>query len=124
MLGIDDLKDRKIGQLSGGQAQRVFVAKALVSNPKLLILDEPTSGVDALSKNEFYSLLEKFNRDLGITIILSSHDIATITKLANRVACINTSLFFCGSTSEFSSSSVISKVYGYPVELMHHTDHP
>jgi len=124
MLGIHDLKDRKIGQLSGGQSQRVFVAKALVSDPKLLILDEPTSGVDALSKSEFYTLLENFNRELGITIILSSHDIATITKLANRVACINTNLFFCGTTSEFSSSTVISRVYGYPVELMHHTDHP
>jgi zinc transport system ATP-binding protein len=124
MLGIHDLKDRKIGQLSGGQSQRVFVAKALVSDPKLLILDEPTSGIDALSKNEFYGLLENFNRELGITIILSSHDISTITKLANRVACINTNLFFCGSTSEFSSSPVISRVYGYPVELMHHTDHP
>ena len=123
-LAISDLKDRKIGQLSGGQQQRVFVAKAVVGDPKLLILDEPTSGVDAQSKNEFYTMLEKLNRDMGITIILSSHDIATVTKLANRVACINTSLFFCGSTSEFASSPVISNVYGYPVELMHHTHHP
>jgi len=123
-LGIDELKDRKIGQLSGGQQQRVFVAKAVVGDPRLLILDEPTSGVDAQSKNEFYTMLEKLNRDMGITIILSSHDIATVTKLANRVACINTSLFFCGSTSEFASSPVISNVYGYPVELMRHTHHP
>ena len=123
-LAISDLKDRKIGQLSGGQQQRVFVAKAVVGDPKLLILDEPTSGVDAQSKNEFYTMLEKLNRDMGITIILSSHDIATVTKLANRVACINTSLFFCGSTSEFAYSPVISNVYGYPVELMHHTHHP
>ncbi|HYY92332.1 MAG TPA: ABC transporter ATP-binding protein [Candidatus Dormibacteraeota bacterium] len=124
MFEIQDLKDRKIGQLSGGQSQRVFVAKAVVGDPKLLLLDEPTSGVDTHSKAEFYSMLEKLNREMGITIILSSHDVATVTRLANRVACINTSLFFCGSTSEFASSPVISTVYGYPVELMHHTDHP
>jgi len=123
-LGIQDLKDRKIGQLSGGQQQRVFVAKAVCGDPKLLMLDEPTSGVDAQSKGEFYSMLEKLNHDRGITIILSSHDIATVTKLANRVACLNTSLFFCGPTSEFASSPVVSTAYGYPVELMHHTDHP
>ena len=123
-LGINDLKNRKIGQLSGGQQQRVFVAKAVVGDPRLLILDEPTSGVDAHSKNDFYAMLEKLNHDMGITIILSSHDIATVTKLANRVACINTSLFFCGPTSEFASSPVISNVYGYPVELMRHVDHP
>jgi zinc transport system ATP-binding protein len=123
-LGINDLKNRKIGQLSGGQQQRVFVAKAVVGDPRLLILDEPTSGVDAQSKSEFYSMLEKLNRDMGITIILSSHDIATVTKLANRVACINTSLFFCGATSDFASSPVMSNVYGYPVELMRHIDHP
>ncbi len=123
-LGINDLKNRKIGQLSGGQQQRVFVAKAVVGDPRLLILDEPTSGVDAQSKREFYTMLEKLNHDMGITIILSSHDIATVTKLANRVACINTSLFFCGSTSEFAESPVLSNVYGYPVELMRHIDHP
>jgi zinc transport system ATP-binding protein len=123
-LGIKDLKNRKIGQLSGGQQQRVFVAKAVVGDPRLLILDEPTSGVDAQSKKEFYIMLEKLNHDMGITIILSSHDIATVTKLANRVACINTSLFFCGSTSEFASSPVMSNAYGYPVELMRHIDHP
>jgi zinc transport system ATP-binding protein len=124
LMGIQDLKGRRIGQLSGGQSQRVFVAKAIASDPKLLILDEPTSGVDLHSKNEFYSSLEKLNRELGITIILSSHDIGTVTRLATRVVCLNRSVFFCGPTQEFESSKALAKAYDYPVELMHHTDHP
>jgi zinc transport system ATP-binding protein len=123
LLGIYDLKNRKIGQLSGGQSQRVFVAKAIVAEPKLLLLDEPTSGVDETSKSEFYDILERLNKEMGLTIILSSHDIGVITKLANRVVCINRSLFFCGQKSEFSANSVLPKMYDYPVDMMHH-DHP
>jgi zinc transport system ATP-binding protein len=123
LFGIYELKDRKIGQLSGGQSQRVFVAKAIVAEPKLLLLDEPTSGVDAVSKAEFYEMLERLNKEMRITMILSSHDIGVVTKLANRVVCINRSLFFCGQKSEFSADSVLPKMYDYPVEMMHH-DHP
>jgi zinc transport system ATP-binding protein len=123
LFGIYDLKNRKIGQLSGGQSQRVFVAKAIVAEPRLLLLDEPTSGVDETSKSEFYDTLERLNKEMGLTIILSSHDIGVITKLANRVVCINRSLFFCGQKSEFSANSVLPKMYDYPVDMMHH-DHP
>jgi zinc transport system ATP-binding protein len=122
LFGIYELKDRKIGQLSGGQSQRVFVAKSIVAEPKLLLLDEPTSGVDVASKAEFYDILERLNKEMGITIMLSSHDIGVVTKLANRVVCINRSLFFCGQKSDFSANSVLPKMYDYPVEMMHH-DH-
>jgi zinc transport system ATP-binding protein len=123
ILGIDDLKERKIGQLSGGQSQRVFIAKAIVDSPKLLILDEPTTGVDAQSKSEFYNTLSRLNRELGITILLSSHDIGIVTKLASKIACINRTLYFCGPTSQFETSSALSKLYDYPAGLMIH-DHP
>lgn len=124
LFGIFELKDRKIGQLSGGQSQRVFLAKAMVAEPKLLLLDEPTSGVDTTSKGEFYSVLERLNRDQGLTVILSSHDIGVITKIANRVLCINRSQFFCGENADFQASSELPKVYDHPVELMDHNDHP
>ena len=123
LLGLRDLRKRKIGELSGGQSQRVFLAKALVADPELLILDEPTSGVDAKSAGEFYGILEGLNRDRGITIILALHDIGMVTRLSNRIACMNGSLFFCGKTTDFAKSSALSEVYGYPVELVQHGDH-
>ncbi|HJW65423.1 MAG TPA: metal ABC transporter ATP-binding protein [Candidatus Bathyarchaeia archaeon] len=124
LFGIVDLKDRRIGQLSGGQAQRVFLAKAMVTEPKLLLLDEPTSGVDTTSKAEFYSMLERLNKEKGITVILSSHDVGVITKIANRVLCINRAQFFCGENADFRASAELHKVYGHPVEIMDHDDHP
>jgi zinc transport system ATP-binding protein len=123
LLALYDLRKRKIGELSGGQSQRVFLAKALVADPQLLILDEPTSGVDAKSAAEFYGILEGLNRDRGITMILALHDIGMVTRLSNRIACMNGSLFFCGKTSDFAKSTALSEVYGYPVELVHHGDH-
>ena len=122
-FGIYALKDRRIGQLSGGQSQRVFLAKAMVTDPKLLLLDEPTSGVDTASKTEFYNILERLNKEKGITVILSSHDIGVTTKIANRVLCINRSQFFCGPNTDFSPSSELPKVYDHAVELMDHHDH-
>jgi len=124
LFGIYELKDRKIGQLSGGQSQRVFLAKAMVAEPKLLLLDEPTSGVDTSSKKEFYNVLDRLNKDRGITVILSSHDIGVITKIANRVLCVNRSQFFCGENADFEADIEIHKMYGHPVELMDHHDHP
>ncbi len=124
LFGIFELKDRKIGQLSGGQSQRVFLAKAMVADPKLLLLDEPTSGVDTTSKTEFYSTLDRLNKETGITVILSSHDIGVITKIANRVLCINRAQFFCGENADFNASTEIHKVYDHPVEIIDHADHP
>lgn len=122
-LEIQDLRNRKIGELSGGQSQRVFLAKALAGEPDLLILDEPTSGVDARSSAEFYETLHTLNLKDGITVILASHDIGMVTKLSNRVACLNGSLFFHGKTSDFVNSSALSDVYGYPVEMVRHGAH-
>jgi zinc transport system ATP-binding protein len=123
LLGLSDLRDRRIGQLSGGQSQRVLVAKALAGEPELLILDEPTSGVDSPSRAEFYKALEILNKEKKITIILASHDISVVTRLANRVMCLNGSLFFCGPISELSDQ-IFHQVYDHPVELMKHGDHP
>jgi zinc transport system ATP-binding protein len=122
LFGIYELKDRKIGQLSGGQSQRVFLAKAMVAEPKMLLLDEPTSGVDMASKQEFYSILERLNRERQIAVVLSSHDVGVVTKIANRVLCINRSQFFCGPNHEFEADKEIHRMYNHNVELMEH-DH-
>jgi zinc transport system ATP-binding protein len=120
-LSIHDLRNRKIGELSGGQSQRVLLAKALASDPELLILDEPTSGVDMRSAAEFYDTLKHLNRDHGIAVMLVSHDIGLVTKLSNRVACLNGGVCFQGSTHDFMNTpSVLAEVYGYPVEVVKH----
>jgi zinc transport system ATP-binding protein len=120
VLGISDLRDRKIGELSGGQSQRVFVAKALVGDPRILLLDEPTSGVDARSKKDFYDLLESLNRDSGITIIISSHELSILKKLANTLVFINGSILFHGSPTEFSSGTIPLETLDIPEALMSH----
>ncbi|MEK6908226.1 MAG: metal ABC transporter ATP-binding protein, partial [Thermoproteota archaeon] len=100
-LWIHELSERRIGELSGGQQQRVFIAKALVNNPKVLILDEPVTGIDQQSIDLFYSILKELNSKQNITIIWSSHDLDAVNKLANHVACLNRTLFFHGESDDF-----------------------
>ena len=102
-LMLHELRDRRIGALSGGQLQRVFIAKALVHDPKILILDEPNTGVDQQSINLFFGILKELNSKQGITIIWSSHDLDAVNKLANHVACLNRTLFFHGESEKFFS---------------------
>jgi zinc transport system ATP-binding protein len=104
-------KDRRVGELSGGQQQRVLIAKAMVNNPKLLILDEPVTGIDHETQNRFYSLLKKLNHENRITIIWASHDLDAVNRLATSVACINRSMFFHGKTHEFFEDPDLLKAY-------------
>jgi zinc transport system ATP-binding protein len=99
-VDMADYGSRRIGELSGGQQQRVFIARAIVSEPRILFLDEPTTGVDHDTQNRFYGLLDRLNKD-GITIVLVSHDIGRITKYVNKIASLNQRLEFYGTHSEF-----------------------
>jgi len=101
LVDIEDLRHRRVGELSGGQQQRVMVARALAANPLLLLLDEPTSGVDYDTGEKIYSLLGQLNKNLGITIVAVSHDIEKVTRWAGKVACINKGLCFFGDSAEF-----------------------
>jgi len=121
-LWIHELRDRRIGDLSGGQQQRVFIAKALITNPKILILDEPVTGIDQQSIDLFFSILRELNSKQKITIIWSSHDLDAVNKLANHVACLNRTLFFHGESEEFFSNDELVKQYSEASmqEHMHH----
>ena len=121
-LMLHELRDRRIGALSGGQLQRVFIAKALVNDPKILILDEPITGVDQQSIDLFFSILKELNSKQGITIIWSSHDLDAVNKLANHVACLNRTLFFHGESEKFFSDDKLVKQYSEASmqEHMHH----
>jgi len=108
---MHELDRRRIGELSIGQQQRVFIAKALVDNPQILILDEPVTGIDIQSTELFYSILRDLNKKQKITIIWSSHDLDAVNKLANKVACLNRTLFFHGISHEFFDNEELLKQY-------------
>ena len=110
-VGLLDYSKRRIGELSGGQQQRVFIAKALVNDPRLLILDEPATAIDVDAQNKFYSLVKKLNKENHITILWSSHDLEAINSLANKVACINRSMFFHGRSNDFFQNPELLKKY-------------
>lgn len=104
-------RNKRIGELSEGQQQRVIIAKALVKQPDLLILDEPTTGIDSAAQQRFYDLLTKLNKDKGITIVWSSHDMNAVEKLASKVACIDRKLFFHGQSGDFFGNEERMKSY-------------
>jgi zinc transport system ATP-binding protein len=110
-VGLLEHKDRRVGELSGGQQQRVLIAKALVNDPKLLILDEPATGIDVETQNRFYALLKKLNQEKKITIIWASHDLDAVNRIATSVACINRSMFFHGKAHEFFENADLLKAY-------------
>lgn len=113
---IENLKDRILNTLSGGQLQRVLIARALVGNPKILILDEPTSNVDSRMEADIFDLLKKLNEKS--TIIVVSHDIGFISGYVNRVACLNQTLI-CHETAAISGKT-IEELYGGSVHMIQH----
>lgn len=115
-LEIEEIAKRQIGSLSGGQLQRVLIARALVCQPNILILDEPTSNVDMRVEEDIFSLLKNYSEHM--TIIVVSHDIAFISGYVDRVACLNRTLV-CHDT-ESISGKMIEELYDAPVKMIHH----
>lgn len=122
-LWIHEQSKRRIGELSGGQQQRVFIAKALVHKPKILILDEPVTGIDSQSTELFYSILRELNQNQNITIIWSSHDLDAVNRLASKVACLNRTLFFHGISKEFFENDDLVKQYSEASMQQHMHNH-
>ncbi|MCU4743731.1 metal ABC transporter ATP-binding protein [Halobacteria archaeon AArc-m2/3/4] len=110
-VGIDHLADRKITKLSGGQRQRAYIARALAGEADVLVLDEPTVGVDAESVEAFFDLLERLN-DNGMTILLVEHDIEAVLEHTDRVLCLNRELYFDGPPETFVESDALARAYG------------
>lgn len=113
-----DLAPRPIGELSGGQQQRVFLARALCSHTRLLLLDEPNTGLDVPAQNQFYELLHTLQHEHGLTIIVVSHDIAKVSQFADRILCINKRLHIHASPAEVAASPWLEQVYGCEVEQL------
>lgn len=123
LTGISDILHKRIGELSGGQQQRVMLSKALVKEPELLILDEPSTAVDANVLKVFYKLLTTLNRDKKITIIWSSHDLDSVSLLSNKVACIYKKLFFHGNSEEFFKDEENLKTFSESLMHIHIKSH-
>jgi zinc transport system ATP-binding protein len=119
-VGMDTHAGARIGALSTGQQQRVLIARALVSNPELLILDEPTGGVDPEAQTSFYALLQHLNRERDVTLILVSHDIGVVAKEVTKLACLNRRLIFHGRPADFLSDSALTALYGPSVRVVSH----
>ena len=115
-LELADLKDRQIGQLSGGQLQRVLIARALAVEPRILILDEPTASVDSASKTRIYDILKELNQE--ITILIVTHDLSAVSSNIDKIACLNRQLYYHGRSE--LEAGLVEKVYGCPVDLIAH----
>ena len=117
---ITKYRNRSMSKLSGGEQQKVFIARALAGKPKILILDEPVVGVDITSKEKFYAFLQKINQQFGLTIIFVSHDIDVIAHQVKSVLCINRELVCHGSPKEFIKEEFMEKLYGKKVKFILH----
>ena len=111
-LGIFDLKKRMLSELSGGQQQKVLLARALVSNPEILIFDEPSTALDPESRESFFHLIQKLNKKNGTAVILITHDTGYIGQYANKLLYIDKSLVYFGKFSDFCQDEKMNAYFG------------
>ena len=111
-LGILDLEQKLIGELSGGQLQRVLLARAIVNDPELLVLDEPTAALDPETRGRFYAMIADINRTRGVTVLLVTHDSGAIGEHASKMLYLDKKLLFFGSFDEFCHSPEMSQMFG------------
>ena len=120
LVNMADHSKKPFSVLSGGQQQRVNIARALASKPKLLVLDEPSTGVDSVAQEDFYELLAKFRNEQGISVIMVSHDIGVITSHADRVACLNIQLHYHGTPDSCFTPEIQHSVFGKDMKVIVH----
>ncbi len=117
-------RERRIGRLSVGQQQRAFIARALAGEAELLILDEPTAAVDAATQEEFYHLLERLNREAGLTIILVEHDLAMVAAHVAAIALLNRRIVFRGTPQEYAARDFLHGIYSEQTTCAVHPEIP
>jgi len=116
MVGMLEKRDRQIGKLSGGEQQRVLIARALAGEPRLLLLDEPTASVDPAVQTQFYELLDRLKKRMAIVLV--SHDLSAISIYVDKVACLNRQLYYHGSKE--IGPEVLEATYKCPVQMIAH----
>lgn len=111
-VGMDHHRDSALGALSGGQQQRVFIARALAQQPRILLLDEPTTGLDLTAQHSVVELIQQLHRDLKLTILMITHDINMIRSRVDRLVLLKTKLFAEGPPRDVLKPEILSQVYG------------
>jgi zinc transport system ATP-binding protein len=123
-IGLDiDALNTPIGALSGGQFQEVLLAFAMIGDPNVLLLDEPTAGVDAPSRDRLFSLIQKLQHESGLTAILISHDLSVVARSAANVLCLSRSNSFFGPPKAVLDPELLSRMYGMPLGFHFHDIH-
>ncbi len=121
LMGLDNsILKKHLGELSGGQTQRLLIAWALLQQPNVLLLDEPTAGVDGGFENTIYSLIQKVQTERGTTVLLISHDLSVVYRYAQHVLCLNTGIVCQGSPVEALTPEGLALPYGQPGYYRHH----
>lgn len=119
-VGLEGQMYQKIGTLSGGQFQRALIARALFHEKELLVLDEPSAGIDVEGEQTLYQLIEKLNRQHGTTCIIISHDISVVHRFADSVICLNKKKICQGLPSDAITPEVLQELYGSDAGMYHH----
>lgn len=117
---MDGFQDRAIGDLSSGQQQRVFIARALAAEPEVIFLDEPTVGIDTSTQEQFYALLKKLNLELNLTLVMISHDLDIMSKETTELACVNQNLTYHNDPTSCIRGGNIEKLYGGNANVIIH----
>jgi zinc transport system ATP-binding protein len=121
-VGMAEQAGRSFWELSGGQAQRVSLARVMVRKPRLMLLDEPSTGIDTVSQVDFYRLLLKLRDETGVTVIMTSHDVGAISSYVDQVFCLNTRLHCHGPASACLTKARLSELYGRDVDIISHEE--
>lgn len=116
-VGAGDLADRPVGRLSGGQQQRVLIAAAIVSDPRLLLLDEPLANLDPANAQDIVRLLDALRRERGLAVIMSAHDVNPLLGVLDRVAYLADGRGVVGRTDEVVRTDVLTRLYRHPIEV-------
>ncbi len=122
IMGVEGLLSTQYSQMSGGQQQRVSIARALAGDPRILVLDEPSTGIDVVGQEDFYHLLKGLQKKMHLTILMVSHDIGSVTAYVDEISCLNISLHYHGNPIGALDEKVMTSLYGKSVDLLVHSD--
>jgi zinc transport system ATP-binding protein len=119
-VGAKDMVSARLGELSGGQLQRVLIARSLLGNPKIIFLDEPVSGIDIGGEKNFYELIKSVQEKHDVTVVMVSHEVNIVSQIATQVICINKEMLCSGSPDTTLLPELIEELYGKEVSLYKH----